>query len=148
MYIFYINELQKTSKLGRTRSKVSIHAYEDSSICPVKTIKCYLERTAEKRLSDQLFISFKTYQEVKSCTLSRWLKNVLSLSGIDVSVFKAHSFRGASSSAAVAAGVSVADVMKTANWSSVSTFRKFYHRDTVVDDEQDVYGTAVLGSAN
>ena len=48
--------------------------------------------------------------------------------GIDVSIFKAHSVKGASTTAPLTKGVSVADILHTADWSSDTTFRHFYYR--------------------
>ena len=42
--------------------------------------------------------------------------------GIDTSIFKAHSCRGAAASAAKDHGIAVVDIMKTADWSRETTF--------------------------
>ena len=57
------------------------------------------------------------------------------MAGIDTSVFKAHSVRGAASSAAFAAGCSLKEILKTANWSSAKTFHKFYNKDIQTDND-------------
>jgi hypothetical protein len=49
---------------------------------------------------------------------------VLRLAGIDTSIFKAHSTRSASTSAATKLGVPLQDIMSSAGWSSNSTFGK------------------------
>jgi intergrase/recombinase len=61
----------------------------------VKTLLSYINRTKDVRKTSRLLISFVTYDEVTTSTLARWLKSVLELSGINSSIFKAHSFRGA-----------------------------------------------------
>lgn len=48
--------------------------------------------------------------------------------GIDTSRFKAHSVRGASTTAAMENGVALTEVLRTADWSSDTTFRRFYYR--------------------
>ena len=53
---------------------------------------------------------------------------VMEMAGIDTSVFKAHSVRGASTSAALDRGVPMQDILATADWSRESTFRRFYYR--------------------
>jgi len=63
-----------------------------------------------------------------SSTVARWLKSLLEASGIDTSIFSAHSVRGASSYAAGSAGISTSDILKAAGWSSESTFPQFYYR--------------------
>jgi hypothetical protein len=55
----------------------------------------------------------------------------LFLPRIDISKFSAHSFRGASTSKALGAGVSLKDILETANWASAKTFYKFYLKDVV-----------------
>ena len=83
------------------------------------------------RLGDrqQLFLAIvKPHKPVSSCTIARWLKWVLGDSGIDVSMFTAHSVRGASSSAAAMAGVTTNDILKAADWSAYSVFRHYYNK--------------------
>ncbi|CAC5358376.1 unnamed protein product [Mytilus coruscus] len=71
----------------------------------------------------------KTWRKISTSTLARWLKIILTSSGIDVTKFQAHSFRGASTSAAFSAGITLDTIMKTANWKSAKTFKKFYLRE-------------------
>ena len=106
-----------------------MYSYHNKAVCPVYTFKSYIKQTAKLRKSQKLFVSFKTFRAVTTSTIARWLKFVLSEAGIDISQFKAHSFRSASTSAASNAGVSLSDILKTANWSSASTFQRFYHKD-------------------
>ena len=52
----------------------------------------------------QLLIShIEPHREVKNCTISRWLKDMLNLSGIDTTQFKGHT-RSASTSKAKLSG--------------------------------------------
>ena len=120
---------KKTSRPKKPNNEVVIHPFHRKEICPVYTLKYYVIKTKGHRKSSKLFVSFKTYKKVTTSTLARWLKIVLQNSGIDISHFKAHSYRSASTSAADRAGLSVANIMKTANWSSAKTFRKFYHKN-------------------
>ena len=69
---------------------------------------------------------------------------MLSEVGIDTEMFKAHSVRGASSSAALRNDVHISDILQTADWSKDSTFKQFYHRP-VADDG---YASAVLNCVN
>ena len=59
--------------------------------------------------------------------IANWLKDILGKAGIDTSVFKAHSVRGDSSTAASMKGVSIEDILRTADWSNDSTFQRFYY---------------------
>lgn len=113
-------------------------------LCPVRALKEYEEQSQEFRkhgTAKPLFISVrKPYAPVKPCTIGKWLKRVMADSGIDTSVFSAHSTRGAATSKAKVAGVSTADILKAANWSSESTFGRFYHRPITSQ-----FGLGVLG---
>ncbi|KAI8426072.1 hypothetical protein MSG28_005035 [Choristoneura fumiferana] len=62
----------------------------------------------------------RPYKPASSQTLSRWIKQVLIDSGVDVTVYGAHSTRHAATSAANAAGISLDTIRKAAGWSSSS----------------------------
>ena len=61
----------------------------------------------------------------RPATIGHWLERIIR---IDTSIFTAHSTRGAAPSKASAAGISIPDILKMADWSSASTFTRFYHR--------------------
>ncbi|KAI8480484.1 hypothetical protein Bbelb_417690 [Branchiostoma belcheri] len=100
---------------------------------------------SERRGGEQkLFISFsRPHRPVGSATLARWVKSVLGTAGVDTATFSAHSTRGASTSAATAAGVSLHSIMNAADWSRESTFLKYYRRD----NNQHTFDQAVLSTA-
>ena len=80
----------------------------------------------------QLFISFvKPHKPVGSTAIARWVTNILKLAGIDTAVFKAHSTRSASTSHAYKMGVPIADILKSGDWNSASTFQRFYQRPVI-----------------
>jgi hypothetical protein len=68
----------------------------------------------------------------------------VSLSGIDISVFKAHSTWSASTSANSELGVPITDILSTAGWPSDCTFATHYNN--VITEPQNM-GDAIL-SAN
>ena len=57
-------------------------------------------------------------------TISRWIKQTMKAAGVDTTVFKPHSTRGAAASAAKAANVPIQGIMNTAGWRSDPTFAK------------------------
>ena len=57
-------------------------------------------------------------------------KSLLSLAGIDISIFKGHSFRGTSTSKAVSLGILLDVILKEIDWKNACTFAKFYQRET------------------
>ena len=85
-----------------------------------------------------LLISYgKPHKPVSSEAISRWIKDELSNAGVDTSVFKAHSWRSASSSKAGDAGISVSKILEKGGWKSVQTFKTFYYRDIINSDDVD-----------
>ena len=132
----------KTSRIGHAYV-FKVEHFRDESLCALHTQEYYLRKTRRLRLSNLLLVSYKTYKAVSTSTIARWLRSVLELSGIDTSVFKAHSFRSASASAAFRKGCSLNNTLSTADWSSDKNFREFYHRQTV-SNENLSFANAVL----
>jgi hypothetical protein len=130
-YVFQIQQLLKTSRPGVSLPKVVLYKFDKRELCVFHTLNEYIDRTQNLRKSNKSFVSFKTLKAVTSCTLAKWLKQVFFLSGIDISKFSARSFRGASTSKPLGAGVSLKDILETANWASAKTFYKFYFEDVV-----------------
>ena len=124
---------------------------ENSNICPVATLRLYCDKTKQwrdvERVTEKPVVfltSTKPYGPASSATIARWIKTVLSRSGIDTTIFKAHSIRGASTSAAAEAGISIPEILEAGDWSSQSTFEKFYYRPC----KSSSFGTAVLKLAS
>ena len=107
----------KTSRPGRSFHTELKH-FQEEQLCIMHTLLAYLDKTKDVRKSNKLFISYCSYNAVSTSTVARWL----SMSGIDISVFKAHSFRGAAALAAFNKGCSVQMLLKTGDWSSVRNF--------------------------
>lgn len=128
----------KTSGPRRVQPTLLIPFFEERpSICPARTLKCYLDRTRPLRgATNKLFISFKKpHAPVSSQTLSRWIKSELQNSGLDTRIFTAHSTRHASTSAASRKGISLDLIRKTAGWTSTSdTFNRVYNRPVCSTD--------------
>lgn len=61
--------------------------------------------------------------------MARWLKEILKRSGIDDTIFSAHSYRIASTLAAFAGGVQLKVILETANKVNAKTFYTFYRRE-------------------
>ena len=147
---FTINKILKHNKSSKTLdNKVIIPYYEaNRNICPALCLKQYIERTKRERSSSQLFIGLQApYKPVGSSTISRWIKQTLGESGIDTETYKSHSTRSASTSA-VAKSLDISVIMKAANWSRASTFKKFYYKD--IENEgghnDTTFGRTILGS--
>ena len=70
-----------------------------------------------------------------SSTISGWLKNILKKAGIDISTFKAHSTRSASTSKADLSGAPIEEILKRGCWSNKSTWQKFYNKNIIQEGE-------------
>ena len=140
---FRIPGLTKTRRSGPPRS-MKVLRFEEQSICPVVTLECYLSRTRsirEEARRSPLLLSFqKPHKAVTSATIARWVKEILSLAGVDTGSFGAHSTRAASVSAARVRGVTLKDIMETAGWRRTSTFETFYHKPLTSDFSEAVLG--------
>ena len=68
-----------------------------------------------------------SHKAISSQSVSRWLSRALRIAGIELN-YTGHSTRGASTSAAAAAGLSADLILEAADWASVQTFERFYHR--------------------
>ena len=123
--------LQKHSSRGKSLEVVTLKPFpSDRSVCVVQNLKVYLEKTSQvTNAGDSLFCSFTPpYKAVGTQTIARWTKNTMKEAGVDVSIFKAHSTRGASASGLAKMGVPLQDILCKGCWSHESTFKQFYLR--------------------
>ena len=103
---FKLPRLSKTSHPGQD-PKLIFHASfpDDQDLCPVACLKEYETRTKDFRSGDlskpnNLFLSYiHPHKPVTSATLAGWIKVSFRETGIDMSIFTAHSVRAASTSA-------------------------------------------------
>ena len=111
-YIFTFHKLHKSWRKGKAPPKLYFHKYpKDQELCLVSALNEYLKRTETWRRNGdkcQLLLSYiKPHVEVHGSTVSRWIKEILKETRVDVDVFKGHSTRSASISKACGPGISV-----------------------------------------
>ena len=139
----------KTSRINKPQPTLIVPNYRKNlKLCVASALETYLKRTKILRgVETKLFISFKKpFKAVSSQTLSRWIKNTLKDSGIDMDTFSAYSTRHASTSAARRSGVDINVIKKAAGWSDKSgTFDKFYNRKIV--QSKDSFAKSILNTA-
>ena len=101
------------------------------SLCVISPLKEYLQRTETLRVTgSQLLISFqKPHKALSRDTINRWIRIAMQLSGINLDVYKAHSRRAASVSAAHRAQAPVQEIIRKAGWSCPQTFAIFYDKN-------------------
>lgn len=134
--IITIKDMIKTSRVGKAQPVLNLPFFHPRpGICPASTLQKYCSVTASIRSSseDHLILTYKKpYRPATSQSMGRWIKQTLSDSGIDTSIFKAHSTRHASTSTASRAGLSIDVIRKTAGWSAQSAvFANFYNRPII-----------------
>lgn len=135
---FRISEPLKHSRRC-TLGLISFRVFHiDTSICVVRALRSYLNRTKPfRKQEDRLFLSVrKDHTFVTKDTIAKWVRNVMTLAGIDVTVFKALSVRGATTSKMYSLHLPVKSIMAKACWKSEKTFQTFYRKEVMV--ERDV----------
>ncbi|XP_064485977.1 uncharacterized protein LOC135398504 [Ornithodoros turicata] len=128
-----LSGLRKTSRMSKPWPSVFAPALSQVPLlCPVRSLESYIARTLPYRAghSQILLTTQKPFQPASRDTVANWLKRTLDLAGVDTSVFKAHSTRGAATSKAQGKGVPIAEILEVADWSSDTTFNRFYRRDS------------------
>ena len=148
----YIQKVLKTTKPGKHIKPIVFRRYDQADLCIVQHLHRYWALTAQLRQhpgQGQLLISYrKPHGPVSVDTISRWIKAILGASGIDTTIFGAHSTRSASTSAAARQGAPLAIIMQAANWQQAGTFAKFYHRTVPSPGDDTGFMEAVLASAD
>ena len=133
--VFPLGKLTKALRPSKPQIELKFMQFEaDPHLDVVACLRHYLQVTPDPfrdspEKQKHLFHCFSTpHNPVVTCTISRWLKELMGAAGIDTSVYKGHSVRGAATSKAKTLGLSSAQISARANWSRVETFHKFYYK--------------------
>ena len=133
-FVFRLTDHMKQNRPGHVLSTVHVRRYHQADLCVYQTLEHYLARTSTLRSSSKLFVSVvKPHGAVTTSTVSRWIKTLLSLSGIDTTKFQAHSTRVAVASKA-SASLPTDVILKHVGWASDCVFRKYYDKPIRQDD--------------
>ena len=128
---FHIMEKPKQHRKKGTLPPPTTFKASMDGLCPVKTLKFYMEMTKPYRISEghhKLFLShLNPHKSVTNDTIRRWLKTALKRCGVNTADFQGHSIRAASSSYAKSKGASISEIMNLGGWSNQSTWQKHYH---------------------
>ena len=146
-YSFGFTQNIKTSRPGKPQQSIEVHKFNNVNCCAFTTMAEYLKRTDSLRSTSHLWISFKKpFKAVGRQTISRWLKTLLHMAGLDISIFTGHSTRMAATSKVNNMGVGLHTILATAGWNSESNFKKFYLRDKLgeSDNAKKAFAEAVL----
>ena len=148
--------IAKTTQLdkpdGGTLTPVTIPAlaptlpsdHSDRSLCPVRALRLYLERTKAGKDSlrpRRLFVSYKPdhNRDIHKATLSGWIKLTIreayravqdeDLPHFSSTGFQARELRAHATTLAFSQHHSLSQVMSAASWRNSGTFAQFYLRD-------------------
>ena len=150
---FVIFDQLKTSRSGHPPKVVKCVSWDAEELDVSFYVQKYINKTFSLRLRahkrglgkpTQLFLSHKTGLPVTKSTISRWIKEVMGMAGIDINMFAPGSTRGASVSAAARRGASITQILLNGDWTNLRTYQRFYHR-TVNDTP---VGRLILEEAN
>ena len=147
-FIFMLNGSIKQNRPGYRVGSLEFRAYPpDERLCVYVGLTEYLVRTRDLRIGNgdgSLLLSYvKPHGHVTRDTISRWIRTVLDMAGIDSKVYGGGSVRAASVSKARANAVPVPTIMEKAGWSREGTFARFYDKEIVA--AEDGFQIGVLG---
>ena len=118
----------------------------DRSLCPVRALRYYLDRTSDLRQHKELvFVSFKKGfdKDISPATISSWIKQTVilcyQLSDHRAHVLhqvKAHDVRAFAASKAFQSGVSLDQILAACHWKCHNTFTQFYLKDVAWADSE------------
>jgi hypothetical protein len=126
---------------------------EDSTLCPVRALRCYMDRTSEIREDkEKLLIAYKQgfKGDITKATLSHWLKktvlyayNTAAAGEEDIRV-RAHDIRGLSASWARLTNLTLESIMDACSWKSHNTFTSYYLKDlALIQEDMFTFGPIV-----
>ena len=118
----------------------------DRSLCPVRALHYYLDRTSDLRQSKELvFVSFKKGfdKDISPATVSSWIKQTVILcyelsdqQALTLHQVKAHDVRAFAASKAFQSGISLDQILSACHWKSHNTFTQFYLKDVAWADSE------------
>jgi integrase-like protein len=123
---------------------VRLKPFPDKSICPVATLRLYIDMTTpiRKEISERLFIKMNG-EDATGDTIRRWIKKLFPKLNIDIAKFKPHSLRATASSTAMLKEIAINEVIRLGNWSAASTFKRYYLKPWV--EQQDPPTNGIQG---
>ena len=119
---------------------------EDRSLCPVRALRYYLDKTQNLRTGKELvFVSFKQGfdRDISPATISSWIKQTVVLcydlsdqESLTLHQVKAHGVRAFAASKAFQGGISLDQILAACHWKSHNTFTQFYLKDVAWADKE------------
>ena len=113
----------------------------DRTLCPVRALRYYLDRTSDLRQGKELVFGFD--KDISPATISSWIKQTVILcyelsdhQAHTLHQVKAHDVRAFAASKAFQSGVSLEQILSACHWKSHNTFTQFYLKDVAWADSE------------
>lgn len=149
-YMYRIRGSKESKSSHKLTPELYVEFFDESSpdvdLCPARAMAAYGDAVDDSKRVPRaamvhpygFFVSEalrpfpgadgKFFTPLSSQRISKIMKGVMSLAGIDTTVFKGGSGRHAASSAAADNNVPFEQILLTGRWSSFQVWNKFYHR--------------------
>ena len=119
---------------------------EDRSLCPVRALRYYLDRTKDLHQGkDLVLVSFKKgfQKDIVPATISPWIKQTVLLcyqlsdqKAQDLHQVRAHDVLAFAASQVFQGGVSLDQILSACHWKAHNTFTQFYLKDLAWADSE------------
>ena len=129
---------------------------EDKSLCPVRALKVYLQKTKSMRKGKALlFVSLREgySKDITRITISQWIKHTIQTcyqssdtADQQVTQVRAHDVRAMAASLAFKGGISLEQVLSSCYWKFHNTFTNFYLKDICWEND-DIFKLGPIVSA-
>jgi hypothetical protein len=127
---FFFRKKRKCRVKGSFTTSQAVGRFSsESCVCPIAAVYRFMQMAQKIRKlpCSSLFVSSTGFPASKD-TLRRWVMQLLARANVFDS---AGSCRSASTSAALERNHLIDDILSSAGWSSVNTFRRFYQREVL-----------------
>ena len=156
----FVAKMQDPSSLAPRFEDFSVPALPNARnnrngrlLCPVRVVRCYLDRTAPHRpRCERFFVTAGRSKEIAKTTVSFWLRKTISraykLSGtaLPVPAPRAREMRGIAPSLLFKKNFAVDQVLKAGTWRRHTTFTRHYLRD-IAHQSLDTFHLGPVGAA-
>lgn len=146
----FIDEKIKTSGRNTPQPVLFLPFFRNNlNLCLASTLEMYMQKTRDIRptgLNYLILTIKKPFHAATPQTISRWVKLVLTRSGINTKLYTGYSIKHSAVSTAKLAGANIEVIRKAAGWSEKSTvFCAFYNKPII--SPADTFAKAVLEGA-
>lgn len=121
--------LLKNQSINRTPESICIPSLVNSSLCPVKSLLQYIERTNQLPHNNHLFLQPLNNNPLKAASLGRWLVKAIN-SILPLDRIRPHDVRKIAYSLSWSQGMSMASIISKGFWSTPNVFIDKYLVDT------------------